>query len=136
MTPGMKAVAIFGVLLTLVWMSPDAAALCYVLRTPHVGYIPLVESGPAGCTAFASNGCSTYLHCPPGSSCDVVLLGRKPCTRATATVPLDIYTGGSPLTTQCCTNRTLLGPSPTATYTVPADTPGTGRCFIIIGGLK
>lgn len=114
--------------------SPEAMALCYNLRTPQPGYIPGVEDSP--CTACVANGCVSYLHCPPGTKCELTFIGKKPCTPATAVVPLDVYIGGSCMAGggNCCNAGTLLGPSATTTCSVPADTLGNTSCFFIKDG--
>lgn len=107
--------------------SPSVLAICYVLRTPQPGYIPGIEHQP--CTAHNANGCSTYQHCPPGSECEWVVIGRRPCTRATIVVPVINYSNGSPsVGGPCCRNGIAGLPHPTLTCTVPADTLGTTRC--------
>lgn len=114
-------------ILAVFMASPSVLAVCYVLRTPQVGYIAGAEEQP--CTALLANGCSTYQHCPPGSKCEWVLAGRRPCTRASIVVPMINYTNGAASGAgQCCISGTVGLPHPTLTCTIPADTLGTTRC--------
>lgn len=105
--------------------SPSVLAFCHTLRSPQSGYIAGAEQQP--CSAFLSNGCSTYLHCPPGTECEWALVGRQ-CNQATLVMPMDNYTNGSPSAgLRCCRNGTVGQPHPTQTCTIPAHTLGA-RC--------
>lgn len=119
--PRCLLLSIFTVFLAV---TPAAIGLCYTLKTPHTGYIPGLESGTSGCA------CGSYLHCPAGVECQVMLAGWKPCTAGTATVAQHVYTGGVCIASGKCTAGVFSAPSATATCVVPADSLGSSSCWI------